>query len=117
MSGAGALWLAGAMLLTSSASLIGIQPEGYLMLAAGAVLAAFSNVLYFELQRAGGIVSFSQIGYVGAVLGVAGGSLVLGEHYAPATWMAAAFICIGILISEVMKRRTGRAAAAHESTP
>jgi drug/metabolite transporter (DMT)-like permease len=117
VSGAGALWLAGAMLLTSPASFIGIRPEGCPMLAAGAVLAAFGNVLYFELQRAGGIVSFSQIGYVGAVLGVAGGSLVLGEHYAPATWMAAAFICIGILISEVMKRRTGRAAAAHESTP
>jgi drug/metabolite transporter (DMT)-like permease len=76
---------------------------GYLVLAA--LVATGGNVIYFELQRTGGIVSFSQIGYVGAVLGLLGGVVLLGERYAALTWAAAGVIAAGIVVSEVMKRR------------
>ena len=90
MSDAGALWLAGALLMTGRTSSADIKPGGCLIIVAGAVLAAFGNVLYFELQCSGDIVSFSQIGYVGAGLGLAGGSIVLGERYAGATRLSTA---------------------------
>jgi drug/metabolite transporter (DMT)-like permease len=107
MSAAAALWLGLALAVTALAggALPAIQPAGYLYLVASMVIAAFGNVIYFELQRSGGIVSFSQIGYVGAVLGLLGGALLLGERYAAATWIAALVIAAGVAVSEVMKRR------------
>jgi drug/metabolite transporter (DMT)-like permease len=108
MSGAGALWLGGAVALAAPSALTGIAPGGYAYLLAAAVLAAFGNVIYFELQRRGGIVSFSQIGYVGAVLGLVGAALVLGERYAAGTWAAASLIAVGVAASEIVKRRTAR---------
>jgi drug/metabolite transporter (DMT)-like permease len=107
MSAAAALWLGLALAVTALAggALPAIQPAGYGYLVASMVIAAFGNVIYFELQRSGGIVSFSQIGYVGAVLGLLGGALLLGERYAAATWIAAFVIAAGVAVSEVMKRR------------
>jgi hypothetical protein len=71
-SAAGALWLAlaVALVLTANGGLapFAVAPQGVGFLAA-AVVAAFGNVIYFicfEPQRRGGIVSLSQIGYVGA---------------------------------------------------
>lgn len=107
MSTAAALWLGLALAATALAggTLPAVQPAGYLYLAASMAIAAFGNVIYFELQRSGGIVSFSQIGYVGAVLGLLGGALILGERYGPATWIAALVIAAGVAVSEIMKRR------------
>jgi drug/metabolite transporter (DMT)-like permease len=110
MCAGGALWLALAveiLILTADGGFgpSGIAPQGFGFLAAAAVVAAFGNVIYFELQRRGGIVSFSQIGYVGAVLGLAGGALILGERYGAPTWIAAFVIAAGIVVSEVFKRR------------
>jgi drug/metabolite transporter (DMT)-like permease len=105
MSAAGALWLGLALAASGGVSPADIAPEGYVFLVAASVLAAFGNVIYFELQRLGGIVSFSQIGYVGAVLGLAGGALILGEHYGAATLAAALVIAAGVTVSEAFKRR------------
>lgn len=103
---AASVWLAVALFTLGNPSFVDIAPQGYLYLAAASALAAFGNVIYFELQRSGGIVSFSQIGYVGAVFGLAGGAAILGERYAPATWAAAFVIGCGVVFSEVMKRRS-----------
>ena len=62
-------------------------------------------MIYFELQRVGGIVSFSQMGYAGAVLGLFGGFLILGESYPIAMWIAAAVIALGIAVSETFRPR------------
>jgi uncharacterized membrane protein YkvI len=42
---------------------------------------------------------------VGAVVGLAGGALILGERYAAPTWLAALVIAAGIGVSEAFKRR------------
>ncbi|HEY8382574.1 MAG TPA: DMT family transporter [Microvirga sp.] len=105
MSGMGALWLLAALLATGSAPAGGLSGAGLAILCAASAVAAVGNVIYFELQRSGGIVSFSQIGYVGAVLGLVGGSLLLGERYALATWIAAAVIALGVAVSEILKPR------------
>ena len=51
---------------------------------------------YFALQRAGGPVLLSQIGYVAAAVGLATGTLFLGESYGALTWAGAGIIAIGI---------------------
>jgi drug/metabolite transporter (DMT)-like permease len=112
MSGGGALWL-GAVALFDPAAPTRIAPGGYGYLLAAAALASFGNVIYFELQRRGGIVSFSQIGYVGAVLGLIGGTLVLDERYASRTWAAALVVAAGVAVSEFVKRRD----AARSTSP
>jgi drug/metabolite transporter (DMT)-like permease len=103
MSAGGALWLL--LALIPSGGLAVPSPAGLGFLALAALVATGGNVIYFELQRAGGIVSFSQIGYVGAVLGLLGGVVLLGERYAALTWIAAGVIAAGIAIAEAMKRR------------
>jgi drug/metabolite transporter (DMT)-like permease len=105
MSLAAAIWLTAAVSATGLQSFAGIEPQGFAYLAAAAVVAAFGNVIYFELQRAGGIVSFSQIGYVGAVLGLLGSTLLLGERFSAPTWVAAFVIGFGVLVSEALKPR------------
>ena len=105
MTASGGLWLAGALALSGGVALGSIAPQGFAYLALAAAVAAFGNVIYFELQRSGGIVSFSQIGYVGAVLGLAGGALVLGERYSAMTWIAALIIALGVVVAEAFKRR------------
>lgn len=103
MSAGGALWLLLALVPTGGLAVPSAAGAAYLGLAA--LVATGGNVIYFELQRTGGIVSFSQIGYVGAVLGLLGGVVLLGERYAALTWIAAGIIALGIVVSEVMKRR------------
>ena len=104
MSAGAALWLLVGILALDRASLTVLAPGGGVYLALAAAIATGGNLIYFQLQRIGGIVSFSQIGYVGAVLGLAGGA-VLGERQPAATWIAAAVIAAGVGVSEIAKRR------------
>jgi drug/metabolite transporter (DMT)-like permease len=104
-SAGNALWLGLALAATGGVPAEALAPPGLAYLGVAALIATFGNVIYFELQRTGGIVSFSQIGYAGAVLGLLGGWLILGERYAALTWLSALIIALGILVSEVMKRR------------
>jgi drug/metabolite transporter (DMT)-like permease len=113
MTASGAFWLAGALAISGGFSVGDVAPMGFAYLAAASAVAAFGNVIYFELQRSGGIVSFSQIGYVGAVIGLAGGALILGERYSGMTWVAALVIAAGVVISEAFKRWN----ATKEATP
>jgi drug/metabolite transporter (DMT)-like permease len=105
MTASAGLWLSAALALGGGVSLSAVAPAGFGYLAMAAAVAAFGNVIYFELQRSGGIVSFSQIGYVGAVLGLAGGALLLGERYSGTTWVAALVIALGVVVAEAFKRR------------
>jgi drug/metabolite transporter (DMT)-like permease len=54
--------------------------------------------LFFRLQRVGGPVFLSQIGYVGAAVGLVSGSLVLGERYPATTWGGALIVAVGIAL-------------------
>ncbi|KRS12021.1 hypothetical protein XM53_13255 [Roseovarius atlanticus] len=63
------------------------------------LIAGLTFPAYFALQRAGGPVLLSQIGYVAAAVGLATGTVLLGEVYAPLTWAGAAVIAIGIALT------------------
>ena len=52
--------------------------------------------LFFRLQALGGPVLLSQIGTVGAGVGVAVGAGLLGERYPPLVWGGVALIALGI---------------------
>ncbi len=103
MNAAAALWLLGMLAAGGGDPFAVPGGPGLAALAAAPAVAAFGTVIYFELQRAGGIVSFSQIGYVGAVLGLVGGMLILGESYPAAMWAAALVIAAGVAISEAFR--------------
>jgi drug/metabolite transporter (DMT)-like permease len=55
--------------------------------------------LFFQLQVVGGPVTLSQIGTVGAAVGVIAGTLGLGERYALIVWIGIAIIAIGISLT------------------
>jgi drug/metabolite transporter (DMT)-like permease len=55
--------------------------------------------LFFQLQVVGGPVTLSQIGTVGAAVGVIAGTLGLGERYAPIVWIGIAIIAVGISLT------------------
>jgi drug/metabolite transporter (DMT)-like permease len=82
----------------------GTLPLAELIPAAGAALAqllvaGMTFPAFFRLQRQGGPVLLSQIGYVAAAVSLVAATLFLGETYHPATWLGAAVIGVGIAIT------------------
>lgn len=106
--GAGALLLAGALALRGELpdlALIAAVP------ALAAVQVAVSSAMFavfFRLQAVGGPVYLSQIGYVGAAVGLAGGILALGERYGPLTFVGALVIAAGVAMTTRAQRPDGR---------
>ncbi len=106
--GAGAAELASASSLTSALMLLAALPLvgsfadlGTLALipaltAIAVVLSCLYYLSLFALQRAGGPVYLSQIGYVGAAVALIVGVGLLDEHYGLLTWSGAAVVLIGI---------------------
>ena len=62
--------------------------------------------LFFRLQALGGPVLLSQIGTVGAGMGVAVGAGLLGERYPPLVWGGVALIALGIGLTVWARRGT-----------
>ena len=56
-------------------------------------------VFFFRLQAVGGPVYLSQIGYIGAAVGLVSGVLFLGESYGLVTWLGALVITAGIVVT------------------
>lgn len=54
--------------------------------------------LFYTLQQVGGPVFLSQIGYVGAAVGLVSGTLILGERYPAMTWLGALVVAVGIAL-------------------
>ncbi|MBK1870145.1 EamA family transporter [Aestuariivirga sp. YIM B02566] len=61
--------------------------------------AAAMFAFYFRLQAVGGPVYLSQIGYVAAAIGLGAGVLFLDEHYRLLTWLGAAIIVLGVIMT------------------
>lgn len=76
------------------------------------VVAAMTFPVVFRLQRRGGPVLFSQVGYVAAAVGLIVATLALGERYAPLTWVGAGVIGAGIGITVLAQWKEGRALRA-----
>lgn len=75
--------------------LVGIPDLVFTQVAAASAMFAF----FFRLQLVGGPVYLSQIGYVGAAVGLFVGVLLLGERYALLTWIGAGILTIGVIIT------------------
>ena len=95
---------AAAMLLAGLLSLEGIGSFAHLSGMPLLVLAQIASasamfVFFFRLQEVGGPVYLSQIGYVGAAVGLIAGTLVLGERYQLLTWIGAVIITAGVLMT------------------
>ena len=54
---------------------------------------------FFRLQAVGGPVYLSQIGYVAAAVGLFAGTIFLGERYQLLTWIGAAIITVGVMMT------------------
>lgn len=63
------------------------------------ISAASMFAFFFRLQSVGGPVYLSQIGYVGAAVGLVSGTLFLGERYQLLTWIGAVTIVAGVLMT------------------
>ena len=101
---------AAAMLLVGLLFLEGIGTFGHLSSMPQLVLAQVASasamfVFFFRLQAVGGPVYLSQIGYVGAAVGLISGTLVLGERYQLLTWIGAAIITVGIVMTTKAQRQ------------
>ncbi len=64
--------------------------------------------LFYRLQRDGGPVLLSQIGYVAAAVSLVIATVFLGERYGPATWLGAAIIAAGIFATVTAQRLEAR---------
>ena len=103
---------AAAMLLAGLLVLEGVRSFGDLSGMPLLVLAQIASasamfVFFFRLQAVGGPVYLSQSGYVGAAVGLISGTLVLGERYQLLTWLGAAIITIGIVMTTMAQSWKG----------
>ena len=59
---------------------------------------------FFRLQAVGGPVYLSQIGYVGAAVGLLSGLIFLGESYQALTWIGGLIIVLGVTMTTRAQR-------------
>ncbi|WP_119392785.1 DMT family transporter [Taklimakanibacter lacteus] len=90
--------LVGLLVLGEGASFALLPSIPWLVLAQVAS-ASLMFAFFFRLQAVGGPVYLSQIGYVAAAIGLASGVLFLGEHYRLLTWLGAAIIVMGVIMT------------------
>lgn len=69
---------------------------------------------FYRLQRDGGPVLLSQIGYVAAAVGLIAATVFLGERYSLLTWLGAGIIAAGIVATVVAQRRDTSASGQRE---
>ncbi len=93
-----AMLLAG-MLVTGSGGPVGSLADAPLLVLAQVAVGSAMFALFFRLQAVGGPVYLSQIGYVGAAVGLVLGVSILGERYGALTWAGAAIITVGVMMS------------------
>jgi len=92
-----ALPLAGGLHLETLAAVPGLT-------AAQVVASGGMFAVYFRLQQVGGPVYLSQIGYVGAAVGLAFGTLAFGEHYPLLAWLGVGLIVTGVAMTTIGRR-------------
>ena len=96
---AAALLLAIIILARGDFANAGLLVASPLLVAAQMAASALMFFFFFRLQSVGGPVYLSQIGYVGAAVGLISGVLFLGESYGLVTWLGAAVITVGIVMT------------------
>jgi drug/metabolite transporter (DMT)-like permease len=96
---AAAAMLLVALLATGNGGAFALLSGMPLLVVAQIASAAAMFAFFFRLQAVGGPVYLSQIGYVAAAIGLIAGVLFLGEQYRLLTWMGAAIIVAGVVMT------------------
>jgi drug/metabolite transporter (DMT)-like permease len=96
---AAAAMLLVAILLNGDAGSFAGLAEVPLLVAVQVAAASAMFAFFFRLQAVGGPVYLSQIGYVAAAVGLLAGITFLGERYALLTWIGAAIIACGVVMT------------------
>ena len=96
---AAAVMLLIALFITRDAGAFALLADIPVIVVAQIAAAAAMFAFFFRLQAVGGPVYLSQIGYVGAAVSLAGGVIFLGERYAALTWIGAAIIVSGVVMT------------------
>lgn len=96
---AAAAMLTAIILLRGDFATLGDLAGVPVLAAAQAAASALMFVFFFRLQSVGGPVYLSQIGYVGAAVGLVSSVLFLGESYGWLTWLGAVVITAGIAMT------------------
>jgi drug/metabolite transporter (DMT)-like permease len=104
---AAALLLAIIILARGDLPTVGLLVASPFLVAAQVAASALMFFFFFRLQSVGGPVYLSQIGYVGAAVGLISGVLFLGESYGLVTWLGAAVITVGIVMTTKAQMTTG----------
>lgn len=68
------------------------------------VISGLTFPFFYRLQRDGGPVLLSQIGYVAAAVSLISATLVLGERYSLMTWLGAGVIALGVFATITAQR-------------
>ncbi|TWG90274.1 EamA-like transporter family protein [Mesorhizobium sp. J18] len=109
---ASALMLLTGMVMIGDGIPVALLGEIPLAVIAQGTAAAVMFVFFFRLQTVGGPVYLSQIGYVAAAIGLVIGTAVFGERYPTVTWLGAAIITIGVLLTTLAQQAEERRQAA-----
>ncbi|MBL8578673.1 MAG: DMT family transporter [Mesorhizobium sp.] len=102
---AAAILLAGIFASSGGTALQTLTTMPFLVIAQ-IVASAAMFVFFFRLQVVGGPVYLSQIGYVAAAVGLLSGTLFLGERYGFLTWLGAAVVFIGVVVTTKAQARS-----------
>lgn len=101
---AAVMLLVGILVLDGGASLGKLSGMPLLVVAQMASASAMF-VFFFRLQHVGGPVYLSQIGYVAAAVGLFSGTIFLDERYGILTWLGAAIIVAGVIVTTKAQTR------------
>lgn len=86
-------------------SVFTVVSRGSLLVLVQVVIAGLAAPIYFRLQRYGGPVMLSQIGYVSAAVSLIVATVALGERYALISWICAMVIAAGIVVTISSQRK------------
>ncbi|HVL72271.1 MAG TPA: DMT family transporter [Beijerinckiaceae bacterium] len=103
-NGFAALLLLALAILEGGAGALSALARVVPLAAAQIVASAGMFALYFRLQQVGGPVYLSQIGYVGAAVGLVSGTFLLGEAYPAATWLGGLIVACGAVLAAYAMR-------------
>jgi drug/metabolite transporter (DMT)-like permease len=96
---ASAILLFGGVAVSGRIEAFALLPGMPLLVLAQIASASLMFAFFFRLQAVGGPVYLSQVGYVAAAIGLATGIIFLGERYQLLTWIGAAIIAVGVMMT------------------
>ncbi len=110
---AGSLFLLMVLVSRGSLPIEELRPVGGIVVVQ-MLISGLNFPFFYRLQRDGGPVLLSQIGYVAAAVSLLAATVFLGERYSLMTWLGGGVIAMGILATVLAQSRDQTSAARAE---